>query len=153
MIYLFVKDNKNNKNKKIMKRIVRLTESDLTRIVRRVISEGTVGDSVFDNITNLIKTANISNWWNKSAILNEIKKIKSCQDYSAFMARVKKRGFNTASDWIRKTLDTNKDYDASQSAYISNPLKSLGTGLTDEEFNVNLSKLMTGLYNMCKAQK
>jgi hypothetical protein len=27
------------KNKKIMKRIVRLTESDLTRIVRRVISE------------------------------------------------------------------------------------------------------------------
>ena len=136
-----------------MKRIVRLTESDLTRIVRRVISEGTVGDSVFDNVTNLIKTANIGNWWNKSAILNEIKKIKTCQDYSAFMARVKKRGFTYASDWIRQTLDTNKEYDSSQAAYISNPLKSLGTGLTDEEFNVDLNKIMGNLYNMCKSQK
>jgi hypothetical protein len=136
-----------------MKRIVRLTESDLARIVRRVISEGTVGDSVFDNITNLIKTANIGNWWNKSAILNELKKLKACQDYTAFTMRVKKRGFDYASDWIRSTLDTNREYDSSQAAYISNPLKGLGTGLTDEEFNSQLAQILSGIYNRCKSQK
>ena len=136
-----------------MKRIVRLTESDLARIVKRVISEGPVGDSVFDNITNLIKTANIGNWWNKSAILNELRKLKSCDDYNAFMMRVKKRGFNTASDWIRRTLDTNPEYDSTQAAYTTNPLKGLGTGLTDEEFNAQLSRLLNGFYNKCKTQK
>lgn len=136
-----------------MGKIIRLTESDLVKIVKRVISEGTIGDSVFDNITNFIKTAGITNYYNKSAILDEIRKIKKCEDYSAFMARVKKRGFEKTTDWIRQTLKTNPAYDASQSSYITNPLKNLGTGLTDEEFNVDLAKLMQGLYRMCSSKK
>lgn len=136
-----------------MRKIIRLTESDLARIVRRVISEGTIGDSVFDNITKFIKTAGITNYYNKFPILDEIRKIKKCEDYSAFIARVEKRGFDHPTVWIRDTLKTNPSYDRSQSAYTTNPLKYLGTGLTDEEFNKDLGKLIQGLDSKCPSKK
>jgi hypothetical protein len=140
--------------KKNMKKIIRLTESDLTRIIKRVINEqSNVGGSIFSNVTNLIKTANVGNWWNKSAILTELKKIKSCEDYSSFLDGVKKRGYKYGSDWIKGTLKTNPSRDKTQSADQTNPLKGLKTGLTDEEFNSQVNKLLMSWGGKCSPKK
>ena len=137
-----------------MKKIIRLTESDLTRIIKRVINEqSNVGGSIFSNITNLIKSANVGNWWNKSAILSELKKFKSCEDYSSFLSEVKKKGYKYGSDWIKATLKTNAARDTSQSSDITNPLKGLGTGLTDEEFNSQVNKLLMSWGGKCSPKK
>jgi hypothetical protein len=119
-----------------MKRIVRLTESDLTRIVRRVINEG-AGQTTYDKIKNLIATANIGNWWNKSAILDVVYDIKNCEEFLELFELAKKRGYDKPSEWIIHTLKT-KEHDKTQSANIVNPISKLGTGITDSEFNDRL---------------
>ena len=137
-----------------MKRIIRLTESDLTRIVRRVVNEqgfmdtvmksakaahATVGISVYTSIKNLIDDAGITNWWNKDEILDELRRLKTQADYNECKAKM---GGTPVSTWVRNKLGTNQSYDRSQAAYTSNPLKGLGTGLTDEEFNAEMSKIL-----------
>ena len=60
-IYLYVKKLKNKKNKfkKIMKRIIRLTESDLARIVKRVIKEQETSQLMPVSYTELDYNGNI----------------------------------------------------------------------------------------------
>ena len=134
-----------------MKRIIRLTESDLTRIVRRVIEEQTVpkwmsdvaskpkGQQVADSIKYAIKTASVTNWWNKSSILAELRKLKTQEDYDICK---KYLGGQRVYDYIEDKLDT-FEYDKSTSGKVTNPLKNLGTGLTDEEFNAEMSRILS----------
>lgn len=135
-----------------MGRIVRLTERDLTRIVRRVINEGMTGEQILTSINSLIGSASITNWWNKSKILTEIDKISSCDVFMEMYKRCKSMGYGGIKDYIIAKLDTGKDYDADQAAYITNPAKNLGTGLTDEEFNVELGKKLGAWGSKCFAK-
>lgn len=133
-----------------MKRIIRLTESDLARIVKRVIEEQTVpkwmsdvaskpkGQQVADSIKYDISTASITNWWNKEDILNQLRKLKTQADYNDCK---KALGNMRVYDYIESKLKTTS-YDQEMSAYVKNPLKGLGTGLTDEEFNVEMGKIL-----------
>jgi hypothetical protein len=134
-----------------MKRIIRLTESDLARIVKRVIEEQTVpkwmsdvaskpkGQQVADSIKYAIKTASITNWWNKSDILDELRKLKTQADYNDCK---KSLGNMKVYDYIQSNLKTLK-YDRDTAGYVTNPLKGLGTGLTDEEFNAQMGKILS----------
>jgi hypothetical protein len=134
-----------------MKRIVRLTESDLTRIVRRVINEQGFMDTVMknaakpkgvqvaDSIKYDISTASITNWWNKSEILDELRKLKTQADYNDCK---KALGGVKVYSYIEEKLGTYA-YDKSQVGKVTNPLKGLGTGLTDEEFNAEMKKILS----------
>jgi len=125
-----------------MKRIVRLTESDLTRIVRRVINEQSgSGEALYQKIKGLIGSAYIGNWWNKPAILDALDTIKDCATYlELWNICTKKRGYVDISSYIIDTLDTVGDYDKTQSANVVNPLEGLKTGLTDAEFNTEVKR-------------
>ena len=136
-----------------MKRIVRLTESDLTRIVKRVISEQdamsfanklfgnkSTGQSVADSVKYYIEGASITNWWNKDDILGALGRLKTQADYNEC-----KKNLNssmTVYNYIESKLGTSS-YDKSQSASVKNPLKGLGTGLTDEEFNDKMWSILS----------
>lgn len=134
-----------------MKRIIRLTESDLTRLVKRVIEEQGFmdtmkkvasqpkGQQVAESIKYLIKNASITNWWNKSNILNELRKLKTQADYDSCKANM---GGKKVYDYIEQNLDT-YEYDKSTAGAVKNPLKGLGTGLTDEEFNDEMSRILS----------
>ena len=134
-----------------MKRIIRLTESDLTRIVRRVVSEQGFMDTmmktaakpkgvqVADSIKYDISTASITNWWNKEDILNQLRKLKTQADYNDCK---KALGGEKVYDYIEEKLGTYA-YDKSQAGKVTNPLKGLGTGLTDEEFNAEMGRILS----------
>lgn len=134
-----------------MKRIVRLTESDLTRIVRRVINEQSwldnvkqsaakpKGQQVAETIKYKISTASMTNWWNKSEILDELRKLKTQKDYDDCK---KALGNQKVYSYIEEKLGTYA-YDKSQAGKVTNPLKGLGTGLTDEEFNNEMGKILS----------
>jgi len=129
-----------------MKRVIRLTESDLTRIVRRVVNESRgllmegTGNSVATSIKSLIADAGILNWWNKDDILDQLKRLKTQADYNECKLNLDKN--QRVYDYIVSKLGT-KSYDRSQSAYVKNPLKGLGTGLTDEEFNDSMDSILS----------
>jgi len=136
-----------------MGRIIRLTESDLARIVRRVVNEQSAWDAMLkdsmskpkgqliaDSIKYYISNASITNWWNKSDILDELRKLKTQAEYNDCK---KALGGKRVSDYIRGKLGTNQTYDRDVAAYTTNPLKGLGTGLTDEEFNDEMSRILS----------
>jgi len=133
-----------------MKRIVRLTESDLTRIVRRVINEQSgSGEAVYQKIKGLIGSAHIGNWWNKPAILDAVDTIKDCEAFlELWNICTKKRGYKSISEYVIETLKT-RAYDRTQSANVVNPLSGLGTGLTDSEFNAQLKQKLAKWGSMC----
>lgn len=64
-----------------MKKIVRLTESDLTRIVKRVISESAVGDFIETIIPELNKLSRRHNFSAKQYGSNDIYYNKETKDY------------------------------------------------------------------------
>ena len=129
-----------------MKNIIRLTESDLVRIVKRVIKEDTTsvtggvdtpnGKRVYNSIKNLIASAGITNWWNKSKILDYLRKLKTQEDYDTVKRKSTK---STVHSWISIGLRT-IEYDRGR---MVNPFKDLGTGLTDEEFNAEMKKILS----------
>jgi hypothetical protein len=129
-----------------MKRIVRLTESDLTKIVRKVVRESRgllmegTGYSVATSVKSLIADAGITNWWNKSDILAQLKKLKVQADYNECKLNLNKN--RTVYDYIVSELGTTS-YDKSQSAAVNNPLSDLGTGLTDKEFNNQMWSILS----------
>jgi hypothetical protein len=97
-----------------MKRIVRLTESDLTRIVKRVIEEqaNPVADKILSEIEYLCNNGKVEG----DAMVAAVMKIKDQATYDAILKNVKtspnfrKRqgsNFNLIVDWL-----TNKGMDA-----------------------------------------
>ena len=103
-----------------MKRIVRLTESDLTRIVRRVVSESRgliyegTGQAAYDKI-----------WWamagpgtNNGNVKAGVMMIQTKQDYQELLNLVKsKQSKNTVMAWIATDMDyASSGYDKTQSA-------------------------------------
>jgi len=130
-------------------KVVNLTESDLKRIVKRVLTEQTNGDKIFKEVKYLIANAGITNWWNKSKILDTLKNIKTCDEYNGLLTLVNKEsGYDDISVWIISKLKTT-EYDKDQAAYITNPLRKLGTGLTDEEFNDEVRKISVKMSKQC----
>lgn len=112
-------------NKKyIMKKIVRLTENDLMRIVKRVISEQssvikTHADSrLVDKVFNDIKVAMEGLGTDEDAILKSLRKLspntsgagweanlaQKRKDYAYLLQLIKKEGFNTLEDWLKTDL-------------------------------------------------
>lgn len=99
-----------------MKRIVRLTESDLTRIVRRVINETEAASGKSDpnlglaqKIVGTIWKAMSGMGTDDQAVLNAVLMIKSKAIYDSVLNIVKTsekikteygRNFNTVGDWI-----------------------------------------------------
>ena len=103
-----------------MKRIVRLTESDLTRIVRRVISEqgftgallknvvGTTSEKTGSAAFQLIKKGIYGAGTNQGFIQKGVDMIKTQADYNACLAILKKsEGWST----IMRFIATDMDYD------------------------------------------
>lgn len=132
-----------------MKRTIRLTESDLTRIVRRVINE----QKSYYKIESLIKGAGITNWWNKQPIMNVIQNLGTCEEFKELYSKAKSMGYNSIHSWIYDKLKLTPDYDRDQAAFITNPLRHLGTGLTDEEYSINLKRKLDSWGAKCFPKK
>jgi len=92
-----------------MKRIVRLTESDLTRIVRRVIAEdATATNNTGSAAFQLIKKGIYGAGTNQGFIQKGVYMIKTQADYNACLAILKKsEGWST----IMRFIATDMDYD------------------------------------------
>jgi hypothetical protein len=86
-----------------MKRIVRLTESDLTRIVRRVINEQTDQDKRYEYIAKLIYNA--KGWFmdNNSDVVKGLKLIKDKTQWWKVNAQLQKL---TGGQGIAKYIDS-----------------------------------------------
>ena len=67
--------------KKLMKKIVKLTESDLTNIVKRVINESVMGNFIESMVPELNKLNKRTNWSRRSYGHNEIFYNKETKDY------------------------------------------------------------------------
>ena len=120
-----------------MKRIVRLTESDLTRIVRRVISE----QPAFDfnaSIKQTQKNLAANPLYQGVMAFNQIEKsvsgpttdeegvkkgvfmIKNVTDYNSCLKLCKSRGYSTIMKYIETDMDWGDTYDETQAAPIAN---------------------------------
>jgi hypothetical protein len=110
------------KNKEIMKKIIRLTESDLTRIVRRVIKESNkgllqegVGQTAFDTI----KKAMDGLGTDENMVAKGVYMIKTKPDYQECLTLVNKAGYKTILAWIATDMSWQNSYDKSQSADVA----------------------------------
>ena len=83
-----------------MKRIIRLTESDLARIVRRVISEGN-GENAIKSITKAMSGLGTD----ERAIQRAVYSIKNKADYEEALAAVKKLGYKTIGAYISTDME------------------------------------------------
>jgi|688.fasta_scaffold870541_2 hypothetical protein len=125
-----------------MKRIVRLTESDLTRIVRRVVKESRLlkegaGKTAFDIIT-----AGMSVWdgTDEAEVKRGVFTIKSLPDYKECLALVKAEGYNTIMAYIATDMEyASGGYDKSQSASTYFPGQREQNGMLDQ-FSAHLRK-------------
>jgi hypothetical protein len=117
-----------------MKRIVRLTESDLTRIVRRVINE----QSAFDKMMADQKKLLLAPGGQGLLAFNQIEKsmsgmgtdeegvkkgvfmIKNVADYNACLKKVKAEGYSTIMKYIHTDMSWGDTYDETQAAPIAN---------------------------------
>jgi hypothetical protein len=80
-----------------MKKIIKLTESDLTNIVKRVINESVMGNFIMTVIPELNKLNKRTNWDNRSYGDNEIFYNKETKDY-IFRYEYSRR--KTKWDWV-----------------------------------------------------
>jgi hypothetical protein len=110
-----------------MKKIIRLTESDLARIVRRVIKEQeTTGGGYTQNAKTAIKLIEdgIAYWGgtDEKMIAKGVYAIKTKQDYNSVLDHCKKKGFKNVMAWI------NADWEYTPAASDS----QFGLGSTEE---------------------
>jgi hypothetical protein len=94
-----------------MKRVVRLTESDLARIVRRVIAEDATaapnnGLKAFQLIKGGIEYLGGTD---EAKISTGVFTIKNKADYQTCLSYVKKEGFNTIMGYIASDIDYDDD--------------------------------------------
>ena len=100
-----------------MKRIIRLTESDLARIVKRVISEQVSnGAKAFEAIKKGFKFTFKEGGTDENVVAKGVYMIKTKQDYQDCLALVKKAGHKTIMCWIGTEMSYAKEYDSTQSA-------------------------------------
>jgi hypothetical protein len=91
-----------------MKKIVRLTESDLVRLVKRVIEEqsSSNGKKAIDSI----KAAMVGPGTSERGVLNGVFLIQNQNDYNDALAIVKKEGYNTIMQFISTDMSySNQD--------------------------------------------
>jgi hypothetical protein len=96
-----------------MKRVIRLTESDLARIVRRVIAEDATaapnnGLKAFQLIKGGIEYLGGTD---EAKISTGVFTIKNKADYQTCLSYVKKEGFNTIMAYIGSDMDYDSDSD------------------------------------------
>jgi hypothetical protein len=113
-----------------MKRIVRLTESDLTRIVRRVIreSKGMINEGNGANAAVKLHTALSGSFWDddESGALAAIKTIKTCQELQECMTKIKALTGKTLPAYIDSEMSAaDSEYDGI-TAHISNLSSNCG---------------------------
>ncbi len=104
-----------------MKKIIRLSESDLVRIVNRVISESKIklhegnGTTAF----NTIKDGMAGLGTDEDKVAKGVYSIKNKADYDEALALVKKAGYKTIMCWIGTDMGWSKEYDSTQAAPIA----------------------------------
>jgi hypothetical protein len=102
-----------------MKKIVRLTESDLARIVRRVIAEETTQNNGLKAF-QLIKAGMSGLGTDEAKVQTGVFTIKNKADYQTCLSYVKKEGYNTIMKYIATDMSFGDAYDEEQSAHIAN---------------------------------
>ena len=133
-----------------MKRIIRLTESDLTRIVRRVVKESRLlnegaGASAFKIITDAMS---VWSGTDEEGVLRGVLTIKSLADYKECLALVKAEGYNTIMAYVATDMSYSGGYDKSQSASTAFPwMKDSNSKLRDMESHL---KRFSGAENIVK---
>jgi len=92
-----------------MKKIIRLTESDLVRLVKRVIAEDATAAAPNNGLKafQLIKAGMSGLGTDEAKVSTGVFTIKNKLDYQTCLSYVKKEGFNT----IMKYIATDMDYD------------------------------------------
>jgi hypothetical protein len=91
-----------------MKKIVKLTESDLVRIVKRVINENNtslLNEGNGQNAVNAIKKGMAGLGTDERGVLNAVYMIKNKADYMEALAAVKKLGYNTIGSYISTDME------------------------------------------------
>jgi hypothetical protein len=84
-----------------MAKIVRLTESDLVRLVKKVIKEQAVaGGASGAGVWNMLKKAIDGLGTDEGAIKNACGMVTTPQIYQQLLALAKKEGYNTVMDYI-----------------------------------------------------
>ena len=120
-----------------MNRIVRLTESDLTRIVRRVISEqpafdfnATMGqfnknlaaNPLYQGVMafNQIEKSVSGPTTDEEGVKKGVFMIKNVTDYNSCLKLCKSRGYSTIMKYIATDMSWGDTYDETQAAPIAN---------------------------------
>ena len=96
-----------------MKRIIRLTESDLARIVKRVIKENQTGGGYTQNAKTAIKLIENGIAYiggtDEDMIAKGVYTIKTKEDYNNVLHHCKRKGFKTIMDWINTDWEYTPD--------------------------------------------
>ena len=96
-----------------MKRTIRLTESELINVIKRVISEQVSnGAKAFEAIKKGMEGLGTD----EDMVAKGVYMIKSKVDYQECLALVKKAGHKTIMCWIGTDMSYAKEYDPSQAA-------------------------------------
>jgi hypothetical protein len=133
-----------------MKRIVRLTESDLTRIVRRVVKESRLlkegaGKTAFDLITDAMS---VWSGTDEEGVLKGVLTIKSLADYKECLALVKAEGYNTIMAYVATDMSYSGGHDWTQSSGTAFPwMKDSNSKLREMETHL---KKFSGAENIVK---
>ena len=117
-----------------MKRIVRLTESDLARIVKRVINEQSYFDKMMADAKkqvaapggqgilafNQIEKSMSGMGTDEEGVKKGVFMIKNVADYNTCLKLVKAEGYSTIMKYIHTDMDWGDTYDETQAAPIAN---------------------------------
>jgi hypothetical protein len=124
-----------------MKKIIRLTESDLTRIVRRVIKEQQSGGytqnakTAIKLIEDGIAYIGIDGATLESSIARGVKAIKTKEDYEHVLKHANAKGFKTIMTWIGSDMSWQSETDNTQGVK-----DIVGNNKYLREFNRHLSQ-------------
>ncbi len=104
-----------------MKKIVRLTESDLARIVKRVITESktTLKEGNGSVAFNMIKGGMSGLGTDENKVAKGVYAIKNKADYMEALSLVKKAGYKSLMCWIGTDMGYSDEYDETQAAPIA----------------------------------
>ena len=132
-----------------MGKVIRLTESDLVRIVKRVISEQktTLNEGVGATAFQTIKTAMEGMGTDENGVAKGVYMIKSKVDYQECLNLVKKAGFKTIMDWISTDwtyTSSTTDFGISNATGANAQLMDLARHL--RQFNPNETARDTSAY-------
>ena len=124
-----------NKKRLIMKKIVRLTENDLTRIVKRVLKE-----QVDNNTPEFIEDVLLNKFFNKVAPNN-----KYINNVKSYLKDLSGTSFDSKMEQIKNALPTleEKSFDEVNNMYMNFLVKDLG--LSKDDIKNNIEKVKNAL--------